>query len=175
MNSERLVSHEALVRNGSDMLAGTVQRYSSRLFVFLYRLTGNIHTAESLVDDVLIRVLPSLRASARANPLLALYGIAAQVAARRLASKTAEPFRRSSPDSAVTCPLTEDSDRRQELTSVLDRLFALPVPQRAAVLMRKYDCLDYVSIARALHLDEVAAASLVRDGYRQLCGAAKLS
>lgn len=175
MNSERLVSRETPVRNGSDKLAGTVERYSSRLFVFLYRLTGEIHTAESLVDDVLTEFFRHSGRRARANPLVTLYGIAAQVAARRLTSHTAEPLRRSLPDSAVTGPLTEDPACRQKLASVLDRLFALPFPQRAAVLMHKYDSLDYVSIARALHLEEVAAASLVREGYRQLCGVAKLS
>jgi DNA-directed RNA polymerase specialized sigma24 family protein len=157
------------------MLAGTVQRYASRLFVFLYRLTGDIHTAESLVDDVLMEFFRHPGHRARANPLVALYGIAAQFAARRLSNQKVLPFRRSLPDSAVAGPLTEDSACRQQLASVLDRLFALPFPQRAAVLMHKYDCLDYVSIARALQLDEVAAASLVRDGYRQLCGAAKPS
>ena len=175
MNSERPVSRETPVRNGSDILAGTVQRYASRLFVFLYRLTGDIHTAESLVNDVFMEFFRHSGQRARANPLVALYGIAAQVAARRLASKAEVPFRRSLPDSTVTGLPTEDSACRQKLAPVLDRLFALPVPQRAAVLMRKYDCLDYVSIARALHLDEGAAASLVREGYRQLCGAAKLA
>ncbi len=173
-NSERFANRVLPWRNGSNGLASEVQSYASPLFAFLYRLLGDIHAAELLAEDVFLEFFRHPTRRSHPNLLVTLYGIAADAAARYLSVKPPDP-----PAHAFRLPVIGRTPKepacRRKLESILERLFELPLPQRAAVLMHKYDCLDYLSIAWALRLDEAAAAALVRDGYRQLSGAAKVS
>jgi DNA-directed RNA polymerase specialized sigma24 family protein len=174
-NSARFANRELPWRNGNNALASEVQSYAAPLFAFLYRLLGDIHTAELLVEDVLLEFFRHPARRSHPNMLVTLYGIAAEAAARYLSVKPPDPPAHTFPHLPTIGRTTKEPARHRKLEFLLERLFELPLPQRAAVLMHKYDCLDYLSIAWALHLDEAAAAALVRDGYRQLCGAAKVS
>ena len=58
--------------------------------------------------------------------------------------------------------------RRERLEAIKKHVLALPEKQRAAVLMHKYDGMDYREIAAVLKLSESATKSLLFRAYEAL-------
>ena len=57
---------------------------------------------------------------------------------------------------------------RERLAAIRQHVMALPERQRVAVLMHKYQGLDYRSIAEVLKLSEAATKSLLFRAYETL-------
>jgi RNA polymerase sigma-70 factor (ECF subfamily) len=75
----------------------------------------------------------------------------------------------TTPDVADSTLNAEQTILRQErLSAIKKHVLALPEKQRAAVLMHKYQDLDYKEIARALNLSESATKSLLFRAYEAL-------
>jgi len=66
--------------------------------------------------------------------------------------------------------LTAEQDilRRERLMAIRKQVEALPERQRLAVLMHKYQNMDYKQIADVLHLSESATKSLLFRAYETL-------
>ncbi len=158
--------------------ADLLSRYRNPVVSFLYRMVQNTAIAEELAQDVFLRVY---RARASYEPSAKfttwLYRIATNVAlnhirdghmARQMAAiddpenDVGRELR--APDANIEEQMVAQSLGREIRQAVL----ALPGKQRAAVLLHKYEELDYKQIAAALKCSESAVKSLLFRAYETL-------
>jgi RNA polymerase sigma-70 factor (ECF subfamily) len=159
-----------------------VAKYNRPLMHFLYRMVHNQAVAEELAQDVFLRVYrarESYRAEARFSTWL--YRIATNLAVNhardtrheRSASTVyldePDPETGSTKDVADGAPSVEHRMVRDErLTQIRMHVMALPERQRMAVLMHKYQAMDYKQIGEVLKLSESATKSLLFRAYQTL-------
>ena len=75
----------------------------------------------------------------------------------------------TTPDLADSTPSVEANIlRRERMNAIRQHVMALPERQRTAVLMHKYEGLDYKSIGEVLKLSESATKSLLFRAYQTL-------
>jgi RNA polymerase sigma-70 factor (ECF subfamily) len=159
-----------------------VQKFRRQLIGFMYRMTHNQPIAEELAQEVFLRVYRSRESySAEAKFTTWMYRIATNLALNHLRdTKTEraevsvsldEPDDRTgqTPDVADH-GLTAEQDllRRERLHAIRKQVEALPERQRMAVLMHKYQAMDYKEIAKVLKLSESATKSLLFRAYETL-------
>ena len=146
---------------------------------FLYRMVGNQSVAEELAQEVFLRVY---RARASYEPAAKfttwLFRIATHVALnhlrdrkneRALESLDAEDGGARAHQIADIRPNVEQTLlRRVQRDRVREAIQALPGKQRAAVLMHKYQEMEYSRIAGALACSESAVKSLLFRAYETL-------
>lgn len=146
---------------------------------FLYRMVRNQAIAEELAQDVFLRVYrsrDSYQASARFTTWL--YRIATNAALNWIRDQRTERHceRLDEPDSLGRARLVRDrapsADEamlwQARLAEVRGAVLALPHKQRAAVLMHKYQGLDYAEIAAALGCSVPAVKSVLFRAYEIL-------
>ena len=81
----------------------------------------------------------------------------------------ADPETGTTPDVADARPTIEaDILREERLAAIRKHVMALPERQRMAVLMHKYQGLDYKEIGKVLKLSESATKSLLFRAYETL-------
>ena len=157
-------------------------KYRKQIVNFMYRMTHNQSVAEELAQEVFLRVFRSretYRAEARFSTWL--YRIATNLGVNhardtrheRAASTVYldEPDSESgtTPDVADQTPGVETSLLKDErMAAIRDHVMALPERQRIAVLMHKYDGMDYKQIGDVLKLSESATKSLLFRAYQTL-------
>ena len=161
-----------------------VQKYRRPMLSFMFRMAHNAAVAEDLAQEVFLRVYRS-RASYEASAKFTtwLYRIATNLAANHARDRRHErPENTVSLDQAdentgltIDVPDTsltaEESIMRQErMTAIRERVQALPERQRMAVVMHKYQQMDYRQIADVLKLSESAIKSLLFRAYETLRG-----
>jgi RNA polymerase sigma-70 factor (ECF subfamily) len=159
-----------------------VGKFRRPVIGFMYRMTGNSAIAEELAQEVFLRVYRS-RASyaAEAKFTTWLYRIATNLAvnhARDTKSERAgnavsldEPDEETGDtrDVADTMMTAEEALVRDErMAAIKKHVMALPERQRMAVLMHKYQEMDYRQIAEVLKLSESATKSLLFRAYETL-------
>jgi RNA polymerase sigma-70 factor (ECF subfamily) len=165
--------------SGFDFL---LQKYRRPIVNFMYRLVHNPAIAEELAQEVFLRVYRSrqtYRAEARFSTWL--YRIATNLgvnhardtrherAASTVYLDQADPVTGTTPDVADTTPGAEDSLlRRERMNAIRQHVMALPERQRMAVLMHKYEGMDYRQIGDVLKLSESATKSLLFRAYQTL-------
>ena len=159
-----------------------VQKYRRPLVSFMYRMARNTAAAEDLAQEVFLRVYRSRQGyEASAKFTTWLYRIATN-----LAVNYARDTRKERPE--VTVSLDEpDEDtgttmdvadsrmsaeealvRRERMLAIRGKVEALPERQRLAVIMHKYQQMDYKQIAEVLKLSESATKSLLFRAYETL-------
>ena len=164
---------------GFDFL---IQKYRKPIIHFMYRMVHNQAVAEELAQEVFLRVYRSretYRAEARFSTWL--YRIATNLGVNyardnrqeRTASTVyldeTDSETGSTPDVADTTPGAEANMLRQErLNAIRQHVLALPERQRMAVLMHKYEGMDYKQIGDVLKLSESATKSLLFRAYQTL-------
>lgn len=164
---------------GFDYLIG---KYRKPIISFMYRMTRNQAVAEELAQEVFLRVYRSretYRAEARFSTWL--YRIATNLGVNyardtrheRSASTVYldEPDSEtgSTPDVADSTPGAEaDLLRTERMNAIREFVMALPERQRMAVLMHKYEGMDYRQIGDVLKLSESATKSLLFRAYQTL-------
>jgi RNA polymerase sigma-70 factor (ECF subfamily) len=159
-----------------------VQKYRRPLVSFMYRMARNPAAAEDLAQEVFLRVYRS-RATYEASAKFTtwLYRIATNLAVNH-----ARDTRHERPE--VTVSLDEPDEetgatfeipdsapgaeqatiRRERVLAIRRRVDALPERQRLAVIMHKYQQMDYKQIAEVLKLSESATKSLLFRAYETL-------
>ena len=159
-----------------------VEKFRRPMISFMYRMTRNQAVAEELAQEVFLRVYRSrLSYAASAKFTTWLYRIATN-----LAVNYARDTKYERPENTVNIDepdtetgLTMDvADRslnaeqtilrRERLAAIRDRIEALPERQRTAVIMHKYQNMDYKQIAAVLKLSESATKSLLFRAYETL-------
>ncbi|MFZ0817611.1 MAG: sigma-70 family RNA polymerase sigma factor [Candidatus Sulfotelmatobacter sp.] len=159
-----------------------VQKYRRPLVSFMYRMARNTTVAEDLAQEVFLRVYRSRQTyEASAKFSTWLYRIATNLAVNH-----ARDTRHERPE--VTVSLDEPDDetgstmdladskisaeesllRRERMLAIRSKVEALPERQRLAIIMHKYQQLDYKQISEVLKLSESATKSLLFRAYETL-------
>ena len=157
-------------------------KYRKPIIHFMFRMVHNQAVAEELAQEVFLRVYRSretYRAEARFSTWL--YRIATNLGVNhardtrheRSASTVYldEPDAETgtTPDVADDTPSAEaEMLRRERMNAIRQHVMALPERQRTAVLMHKYEGLDYKQIGEVLKLSESATKSLLFRAYQTL-------
>jgi len=159
-----------------------VQKFRRQLIGFMYRMTHSQPIAEELAQEVFLRVYRSRESySAEAKFTTWMYRIATNLALNHLRDTKTERIEVSvsldepddetgrTPDVADH-GLTAEQDllRRERLAAIRKEVEALPERQRMAVLMHKYQGMDYKEISKVLKLSESATKSLLFRAYETL-------
>ena len=159
-----------------------VDKFRRPIVSFMYRMTHNQAIAEELAQEVFLRVYRS-RSSYQAEAKFStwLYRIATNLAVNHArdtrSERTAqtvnldEPDRETgtTPDVADATPSVEaDILRNERMAAIRQHVMELPERQRMAVLMHKYQGLDYKEIGKLLKLSESATKSLLFRAYETL-------
>jgi RNA polymerase sigma-70 factor (ECF subfamily) len=171
------------VREGNDAAFNyLVERYRRAMISFMFRMVHNAAIAEELAQEVFLRVYRS-RASYAADAKFTtwLYRIATNLAVNHARDhKHERPEEKASLDevneeTGLTIDLADSRPnveqeilRRERLRAIRQQVEALPERQRMAVMMHKYQELDYRQIAEVLHLSESATKSLLFRAYEAL-------
>lgn len=158
------------------------EKYNRPIFYFLFRMVHNQAIAEELTQEVFLRVYrsrQSYRAEARFSTWL--YRIATNLAvnhardtkyeraARNIYLDAPDELTGSTPDVADNEPSVEQNLLREErMKAIRTHVMALPERQRMAVLMHKYQGMDYREIGEVLKLSESATKSLLFRAYQTL-------
>jgi RNA polymerase sigma-70 factor (ECF subfamily) len=171
------------VREGDD--AGydiLIQKYRKPIINFMFRMVHNQAVAEELAQEVFLRVYRS-RATYRAEAKFTtwLYRIATNLgvnhardtkherAAQNVYLDQPDPETGTTPDVAdLTASVEENLVRDERMRAIRRHVMALPERQRTAVLMHKYQGLDYKQIGEVLKLSESATKSLLFRAYQTL-------
>jgi RNA polymerase sigma-70 factor, ECF subfamily len=159
-----------------------VGRYHRPMIHFLYRMVHNQAVAEELAQEVFLRVYrarDSYRAEARFSTWL--YRIATNLAVNHARDtrheRAAQTIYLDAPDEETgTTPDLADDDpsveqrmlRDERMAAIRSYVMALPERQRMAVLMHKYQGMDYRQIGEVLKLSESATKSLLFRAYQTL-------
>lgn len=153
---------EAVRQGDMRALAVLFDRYRSRLFAFLYRLTADRALAEDLLGETFLRIHQH-RSGFRPGSAFApwTYRIARNLAIQeirhRQASRRADD-RLQSEAASVPVELPEDTVERGQLReAVIAALSRLPEDQRTAAVLREYEGMSYAEVAAVLGCSEEAA------------------
>jgi RNA polymerase sigma-70 factor (ECF subfamily) len=159
-----------------------VQKYRRPMVSFMYRMAHNAAVAEDLAQEVFLRVYRSRQSyEATAKFTTWLYRIATNLAVNH-----ARDTRRERPENMVSLDEPDEESgrtldvadgtlsaeemlvRQERLAAIRQRVQGLPERQRIAVVMHKYQQMDYQQIAEVLKLSESATKSLLFRAYETL-------
>lgn len=165
-----------------DCFEVLMNKYRRQMVHFMFRMVHNQAVAEEMAQEVFLRVYrarETYRAEAKFTTWL--YRIATNLAVNhardtkneRLAAKVqldaADEETGTTPDVADVTPTVEARMLRQErMNAIKQHVLALPERQRMAVLMHKYQEMDYKQIGAVLKLSESATKSLLFRAYQTL-------
>ena len=159
-----------------------VQKYRRPMVSFMYRMARNAAAAEDLAQEVFLRVYRSRQTyEASAKFTTWLYRIATNLAVNH-----ARDTRHERPEVQVSLDEPDDDTgttlelpdgtlnaeqvmvRQERLLAIRQKVEALPEQQRLAVIMHKYQQMDYKQIADVLKKSESATKSLLFRAYETL-------
>ena len=168
------------VREGDDTSFGLLlERHRGPVVHFLYRMVQNPSVSEELAQEVFLRVYRS-RATYEPTAKFTtwLFRIATHLALNWVRDSKKEKGQESLDEQVVDGGDRQVPDRQPtieqemlyqaKMSEVRQAIDALPAKQRAAVLMHKYEELEYAQIARALSCSESAVKSLLFRAYESL-------
>lgn len=165
-----------------DCFEVLMNKYRRPMVHFMFRMVRNQAVAEEMAQEVFLRVYrarESYRAEAKFSTWL--YRIATNLAVNhardtkneRMAAKlqldAPDEESGTTPDVADTTPTVEaDLLRAERMRAIKQHVLDLPERQRMAVLMHKYQEMDYKQIGAVLKLSESATKSLLFRAYQTL-------
>jgi RNA polymerase sigma-70 factor, ECF subfamily len=154
-----------------------VERHSANVFRLAYRMTGNRHDAEEIVQEAFLRGYQKLRQFAgNANFGTWIYRIAANYAIDRMRQRNSEENRRERPgpareDGVEVDPLSQVSDPGpsperlagsvQLAAKMKEALQALTPAERTAIVMRHWEGCAIEEIAAVLRSNSNATKNTV--------------
>jgi len=168
------------VKEGDGTSFGVLlEKHRASVIHFVYRLVQEQAVAEELAQEVFLRVYRS-RSSYEPTAKFKtwLFRIATHLALNWLRDEKHERGQERLDEVSGDLPVRQVCDRRpsveQELVyqvkleEVRRAVAALPEKQRAAVLMHKYEEMEYAQIAKVLGCSESAVKSLLFRAYETL-------
>ena len=182
---DSLTDAEVMIRVGTDDDAAyeyLVHKFHRPMIAFMYRMCRNQALAEELAQEVFLRVYRSRKSyAAEAKFTTWLYRIATNLAVNHARDNKVERSGKvvslDEPDAETgttldvadpTLNVEQQILHRERLLAIKKQVMALPEKQRAAVLMHKYQGMDYREIAAVLRLSESATKSLLFRAYEAL-------
>jgi RNA polymerase sigma-70 factor (ECF subfamily) len=168
------------VRDGDGAcFALLLDKYRVSVAHFLFRMVQDPSVSEELAQEVFLRVYKS-RATYEPTAKFTtwLYRIATHLALNWLRDRKSERGQERLDEATEDGPVREVPDQsptvehrmvhRAKVEEVRQAVAALPDKQRAAVLMHKYEDMDYSQIAKVLSCSESAVKSLLFRAYETL-------
>ncbi len=169
------------VKAGDEASFGLLlQKYRSPLVNFLFRMVRDRATAEDLAQEVFLRVY---KARAQYSPSAKFTTWLFRIATN-LALNSVRDNRHRQMDVSIDAPVEEDEAplqlpskdiridehmvERDRSEFIRQKISALPEKQRVAVLLHKYEEMDYADIAKILECSESALKSLLFRAYETL-------
>jgi RNA polymerase sigma-70 factor (ECF subfamily) len=160
-----------------------LRRYRTPLVNFLYRMVRDTAVAEDLAQEVFLRVYRARQEYAPSAKFTTwMFRIATNLALNSVRDNRHrqmeismdqsvdmgedEPRALEVPDRAPS--VEQELVARCRAESIMKAIHSLPEKQRAAVLLHKYQELDYDEIARVLECSESALKSLLFRAYETL-------
>jgi RNA polymerase sigma-70 factor, ECF subfamily len=168
------------VKEGDGASFGVLlDKYRQPVVHFVYRMVQNHAVAEELAQEVFLRVYRSRSTyEATAKFTTWLFRIATHLALNSLRDgknrRMEEPLDRDQSEAPIrqlsdSRPTIEQNMLHQaRLDEIRDAISMLPDKQRAAVLMHKYEEMEYSQIAKVLSCSESAIKSLLFRAYETL-------
>ncbi len=159
-----------------------VDKFRRPMISFMYRMTRSQAVAEELAQEVFLRVYRSRKSyAASAKFTTWLYRIATNLAVNHARDTKYERPENTvnidepDTDTGLTVDVADRSLnaeqvilRRERMAAIRREVEKLPERQRAAVIMHKYQNMDYKQIAGVLKLSESATKSLLFRAYETL-------
>ncbi len=168
------------VKDGDEAsFALLLDKHRSSVMHFLYRMVQNRAISEELAQEVFLRVYRS-RATYEPTAKFTtwLFRIATHLALNWLRDRKNERLQGSLDTEGEDQPAHQPPDRAPspeqsmvyevKLDEIRKAVADLPEKQRAAVLMHKYEEMEYSQIARVLSCSESAVKSLLFRAYETL-------
>jgi RNA polymerase sigma-70 factor, ECF subfamily len=168
------------VREGDGASFGVLlEKHRSSVVHFLFRMVQNHAVAEELAQEVFLRVYRS-RATYEPSAKFTtwLFRIATHLALNALRDGKHDRTQERLDDDSGDLPARQVSDSRLNVEQSMLRearmeeirraIADLPEKQRAAVLMHKYQEMEYSQIAKVLNCSESAIKSLLFRAYETL-------
>lgn len=168
------------VRDGDQASFGLLlERHRNPVIHFLYRIVQNQAVADELAQEVFLRVYRSRSTyEPTAKFTTWLFRIATHLALNWLRDRKGEKLQESLDQQMEDGAPRQVADRsktieqalvyRVKLEEVRQAIALLPAKQKAAVVMHKYEELEYSQIANALRCSESAVKSLLFRAYESL-------
>jgi RNA polymerase sigma-70 factor (ECF subfamily) len=168
------------VKEGDSASFGVLlEKHRSSVVHFLYRMVQNHAVAEELAQEVFLRVYRSRSTyEPTARFTTWMFRIATHLALNALRDGKNERLQDRLDDDSGSLPVRQVSDRRPsveqsmvyaaKMDEVRRAIAVLPEKQRAAVLMHKYEEMEYSQIAKVLSCSESAVKSLLFRAYETL-------
>ena len=168
------------VKEGDGTSFGVLlEKHRASVIHFVYRLVQEQAIAEELAQEVFLRVYRSRSSYAPTAKFKTwLFRIATHLALNWLRDERHARGQERLDDGPADLPARQISDRRpsveQEMVREVKReeirraVAALPEKQRAAVLMHKYEEMEYTQIAKVLGCSDSAVKSLLFRAYETL-------
>jgi len=166
-----------------DAFRVLVDRHGRRLFRLAYRMTGNEHDAEEIVQDALLKAYRSLeKFESRSNFGTWVYRICANCALDRMRKQKSEDSRRDVPaadadegalDALDTAAASDPGPDRLALSgevnaAVCRAMDLLSGPERTAFVMRHMDGFSLEEIAETLSISIGATKNTVFRAVQKL-------
>ena len=156
-----------------------LEKHRSPVIHFLYRMVQNQAIAEELAQEVFLRVYRSRSTyEPTAKFTTWLFRIATHLALNSLRDGKNERTQERLDENTDDMPVRQLPDSKlsveqamlyqAKFREVRQAIAALPEKQRAAVLMHKYEEMEYSQIARVLNCSESAVKSLLFRAYESL-------
>ncbi len=159
-----------------------VQKYRRPMLSFMFRMSHNSAAAEDLAQEVFLRVYRSRQSyEASAKFSTWLYRIATNLAVNHARDTRHErpevqvSLDEPDEDSSTTLQVPDRSLNaeqaivlRERMLAIRQKVEALPEQQKMAVIMHKYQQMDYKQIAEVLKKSESATKSLLFRAYETL-------
>ena len=171
------------VKDGDDAAFDYLcEKYRRPMLGFMYRVARNTSVAEELAQEVFLRVYRARQTyNAEAKFSTWLYRIASNLSVNYVRDTKYERPEMSvsldepDDDSGLTIDVADSSLnaeqsilRRERMEAIRKHVQALPERQREAVIMHKYQSMDYRQIADVLKISESATKSLLFRAYETL-------
>jgi len=156
-----------------------LEKHRSPVIHFLYRMVQNQAIAEELAQEVFLRVYRSRGTyEPTAKFTTWLFRIATHLALNSLRDGKNERTQERLDENTDDMPVRQLPDSKPSVEQAMlyqakfrevrQAIAALPEKQRAAVLMHKYEEMEYSQIARVLNCSESAVKSLLFRAYESL-------
>jgi RNA polymerase sigma-70 factor (ECF subfamily) len=146
-----------------------VDAHSGEIFGYLWRMLGDEAEAQDCLQDTFLRAFRAYDRVQNHNLRAWLYKIATNAARTRFALSNRQPQAELNDEVASSDKRVEaQAVERISLAAVREAVATLPARQRAALMMRKYQELEYDEIATALGCSEEAARANVYQALKKL-------
>ena len=167
-HNARIFASRSRARSEQDVwFEALAEKYRRPLVGFLFRMVHDQTVAEELALEMFLRLYRSPNGFAEESAATWLYRMAVGLAAKH--GETSKRVTRSRVDGAsATVGEPQEAAAQERITAIRRQVEELPERQRVALLLHKYQGLDYQQIAEVMEISEPATKALLFEAYETL-------